>query len=122
MVAKAKSARKKSTKNKYKSEPLLSNIKKPTNLSVNEWQIILRRQIAQRTVFKISNIGDGAVYSDYNIYNTATKTRTKLHCAAATTALTFVPATILKPTNSAPANTLKPCWLIPIKNLLCVNY
>src|SRR5678815_2955019 len=89
MAAKAKAARKKSTKNKYKSELLLSNTRKPINLSVNEWQTILRRQIAQRTVFKISNIGDGAVYSDYNVYNTATKNTYKVALRSADNSLNY---------------------------------
>lgn len=89
MAAKAKAARKKSTKNKYKSELLLSNTKKPTNLSVNEWQTILRRQVAQRTVFKISNIGDGTVYSDYNVYNTNTKNTYKVALRSSDNSLNF---------------------------------
>ena len=89
MATKAKSTRKKSTKNKYKSEPLLSNAKKPANLSVTEWQTILRRQIAERTVFKISNIGDGAVYSDYNVFNTSTKNTYKVALRSSDNSLNF---------------------------------
>ncbi|HEX5150332.1 MAG TPA: DEAD/DEAH box helicase [Parafilimonas sp.] len=89
MAAKEKSARKKSTKNKYKSEPLLSNTKKPNNLLVNDWQTILRRQIAQRTIFKISNIGDGAVYSDYSVYNTTTRNTYKVALRSSDNSLNF---------------------------------
>ena len=68
-----KSAKKKSAKGKYKSKPLLSNTRKPTDLSVTEWQALLRKQIAERSSFKIANVGDGLVYSDYSVYNNNTK-------------------------------------------------
>lgn len=72
--------RKKNVKGKYKSKlgPLLSNTKKPANLTIAEWQTILRKQIAERSSFKISNIGDGLVYSDYNVYNISTKNTYKV--------------------------------------------
>jgi SNF2 family DNA or RNA helicase len=88
-MAAAKSGQRKSTKNKYKSEPLLSNTKKPNDLAVEEWQTILRKQIAQRTVFKISNIGFGAVYSDYNVYNTNTKNTYKVALRSSDNSLNF---------------------------------
>jgi SNF2 family DNA or RNA helicase len=88
-MAATKSKRKRSAKGKYKSEPLLSNTKKPTNLSVTDWQTTLRKQIAQRTVFKISNIGDGAVYSDYSVYNTATKNTYKVALRSSDASLNF---------------------------------
>jgi SNF2 family DNA or RNA helicase len=88
-MAAAKSTRRKSTKNKFKSKPLLSNTKKPNDLTVEEWQTILRRQIAQRTVFKISNIGFGAVYSDYSVYNASTKNTYKVALRSSDNSLNF---------------------------------
>ena len=63
----------KSVKEKYKSKPVLSNTRKPTDLSVNEWQTILRKQVAESSGFKITNIAGGLVYSDYSVYNISTK-------------------------------------------------
>jgi len=63
---------------RYNAVPLLSNTRKPANMPVAEWQTILRKQIAERTVFKIVNTGDGLVYSDYTVYNTSTKNTYKV--------------------------------------------
>ena len=77
--AKEKTPRKrKSAKGKYKSKPVFSNTRKPESLTVNEWQTELRKQIAERSVFKITNIGDGFVYSDYKVYNSGTKNTYKV--------------------------------------------
>jgi SNF2 family DNA or RNA helicase len=88
-ATKKKAARKKSVKGKYKSKPLLSNTKKPTDLSENEWQIILRKQIAERSQFKIINIGDGIVYSDYSVYNNSTKNTYKVALRSHDNSLNF---------------------------------
>jgi superfamily II DNA/RNA helicase len=63
---------------KYKSKPFFSNTRKPESLTVSEWQTALRKQIAERSVFKITNIGDGFVYSDYKVYNSGTKNTYKV--------------------------------------------
>ena len=64
---------KKSAKGKFKSKPLLSNIRKPVDMPVTVWQTMLRKQAAERAEFKINNIGEGLVYSDYSVYNDSTK-------------------------------------------------
>ncbi|MEP6845063.1 MAG: DEAD/DEAH box helicase, partial [Panacibacter sp.] len=68
----------KSAKRKYKSKPILSNTRKPADLSVPEWQTELRKQIAERSEFKITNTGEGLVYSDYRVYNSNTKNSYKV--------------------------------------------
>ncbi|MEP7238917.1 MAG: SWIM zinc finger family protein [Ferruginibacter sp.] len=70
---KNKIQKKKTAKVKNTFKPLLSNSKKPQNLTIFEWQSQLRRQAAERLSFKITNIGEGLVYSDYKIYNNTTK-------------------------------------------------
>ena len=77
-TSKKKPTKKKSAKGQYKSKPILSNTKKPSDLSVAEWQTVLRKQIAERSGFKISNIGDGLVYSDYSVHNISTKNSYKV--------------------------------------------
>ena len=47
--SKASAKPKKTAKRKYKSKLLLSNTRKPADMSVNEWQSALRGQIAERS-------------------------------------------------------------------------
>ena len=82
-------ARKKSNKRKYKSKPVLSNTKKPGDLSVSEWQSELRKQIAESSEFKITNVGEGLVYSDYSVYNNATKNTYKVALRSRDNSLNF---------------------------------
>jgi SNF2 family DNA or RNA helicase len=49
----------------------------------------LRRQIAQQFSFKISNIGDGGVYTDYSVYNIATKNTYKVALRSSDNSLNF---------------------------------
>lgn len=69
---------KKTAKGKYKSKPHISYTQKPRNMSVQEWQTILRQQIAEISTFEISNTGNGLVFSDYNVYNVGTKNAYKV--------------------------------------------
>ncbi|MEO9021296.1 MAG: hypothetical protein ABI237_05040 [Ginsengibacter sp.] len=67
---------KKSEKNKkraYKPKSQLSNIHNLTDMTAEQWQLGLRKQMAEKTDFKFSNIGDGVAFSDYKVYNTDTK-------------------------------------------------
>lgn len=79
----------KSAKGKYKSKPILSNTRKPTDLSVNEWQTILRKQVAESSAFKITNITGGLVYSDYSVYNVNTKNTYKVALRSSDNSLNF---------------------------------
>lgn len=72
MATTIKPKRKKTKKRNYKPNPQLSNTRKPTDMSVAEWQTKLRKQIAEKSDFKITNIGEELAYSDYNVYNAAT--------------------------------------------------
>lgn len=59
-------ATKKTDTNKQKK---VSYYNKPENLTIDEWQIALRKQFAQTQHFKLENIGIGKVASDYNVTN-----------------------------------------------------
>jgi len=48
---------------------IISHTKKPIELSVTEWQAVLRKQIATMQKFTITNTGDGEVFSDYRVFN-----------------------------------------------------
>ncbi len=72
--------KKKSTKAKkrqYKPTQL-SNTRMPSEMTVEQWQTGLRKQIAEKTDFKFSNIGDGISFSDYKVYNATTKNNYKV--------------------------------------------
>lgn len=47
--------------------------KKPDDMSIDEWQILLRKQFGIKQDFKVCNIGDHPVYSDYTVYNEETQ-------------------------------------------------
>lgn len=47
----------------------ISHINKPSNLSLTDWQIALRKQFGSDNVFDVKNIGDRPVYSDFNVCN-----------------------------------------------------
>ena len=69
---------KKSKKRNYKPKVQLSNTRKPVDMTVEQWQLGLRKQIAEKTDLKFSNIGDGLVFSDYKVYNASTKNNYKV--------------------------------------------
>ena len=49
----------------------LSRLIKPAEMSLEEWQIALRRQYGLEQVFSLRNLGDQAVFSDFEITNPA---------------------------------------------------
>lgn len=51
------------------SELRIPYYKKPTHLSVDQWQWSLRKQFGEENPFVISNIGQQPVFSDYLVYN-----------------------------------------------------
>jgi SNF2 family DNA or RNA helicase len=62
----------KTTKKKKKPEYLpkhVSHTNKPENMPDKEWQAALRRQLAEKEVFDIKNIGSEPVYSDYSVFS-----------------------------------------------------
>ncbi|MBL7112434.1 MAG: DEAD/DEAH box helicase [Bacteroidales bacterium] len=46
--------------------------RKPEDLSLDEWQAELRKQFASEQKFKVKNIGDHPVYSDFEVFNQET--------------------------------------------------
>jgi superfamily II DNA or RNA helicase len=64
--------KKSSTNNKKKKKPIIPYHRKPENMSLDQWQVALRKQFAEQQVFNIENIGREAVFSDYHVYNPLT--------------------------------------------------
>jgi superfamily II DNA or RNA helicase len=52
----------------------LSRLHKPEHLSLETWQIELRRQFGQEQKFKLANLGIRSVFSDYQVANPESKT------------------------------------------------
>ena len=51
----------------------ISPTHKPTHLTVEEWQVILRREFGQAQNFKLKNIGERPIFSEFIITNPSTK-------------------------------------------------
>ena len=43
--------------------------RKPADMTVEEWQIALRRQFAEKQNFEVTNVGDHPVFSDFRVFN-----------------------------------------------------
>ena len=72
---KRKPAKKKPAK---KKAPRVPYHKKPENLSPRAWQTALRKQFAADNDFEIENRGEHPVYSDFTVYNPASKSTYKV--------------------------------------------
>lgn len=74
-----KSKAKKSSSNpSEKKKTTIPYHRKPDNLSLDEWQILLRKQFAGLQEFKITNIGGESVFSDYTVFNPLTSNTYKV--------------------------------------------
>jgi superfamily II DNA or RNA helicase len=50
----------------------VSRTRKPEDLSLEQWQIALRRQYAQKQVFRLVNLGTEPIFSEFTVTNPAT--------------------------------------------------
>ncbi len=50
-------------------KPKLSRLHKPENLSLEEWQILLRRQFGREQKFRLKNLGDRPAFSEFLVNN-----------------------------------------------------
>ena len=51
------------------SNKKVSYYRKPENMTIEDWQIALRRQFAEKQNFSVRNIGDRPVFSDFKVFN-----------------------------------------------------
>lgn len=51
----------------------LSHVVKPKELSLEEWQILLRRQITKDEIFRVKNIGEDPIFSTFELTNPETE-------------------------------------------------
>ena len=50
-------------------EPSVSHLRRPLGMDVKVWQTQLRRQFGRAQSFKLKNVGEAAVFSDYEVTN-----------------------------------------------------
>jgi hypothetical protein len=81
--------KKHSNKKKPTAKATLSHTRKPAHLTVAEWQTLLRKQIAEKSAFTITNVGEGLVYSDYKVYNNGSKNTYKVALRSKDNSLNF---------------------------------
>jgi superfamily II DNA or RNA helicase len=56
-----------------KQHRTLSRLRKPEDMSLDEWQIGLRRDFAKTQKFRVKNLGDEPLFSDFEVTNPANK-------------------------------------------------
>lgn len=64
-------AEKKASKKKVVEK--ISHLIKPLGMTLDQWQIILRKQIARESSFRIQNVGNHPVFSNFKVNNPKTK-------------------------------------------------
>jgi superfamily II DNA or RNA helicase len=57
----------------------LSHLKKPPEMSLEDWQRELRRQFGREQHFRLKNIGDHAVFSEFEVANSQTQRTYRVH-------------------------------------------
>src|SRR6516225_8756124 len=57
------------TKQEKRKPPKLSRLQKPQDMSLEAWQIELRKQFGREQKFKLRNLGDHPVFSDFEVTN-----------------------------------------------------
>ena len=62
----------KQNRKRKKSKNQVSPLKRPEHLSLEEWQIALRRQIGQDSSLRLKNMGNHPVFSDFEVRNVKT--------------------------------------------------
>ncbi|MCX6256879.1 MAG: DEAD/DEAH box helicase [Bacteroidia bacterium] len=68
----------KSAKKRVPTQDKVSYHRKPTDMSLDDWQITLRRQFAEKQNFTVTNTGDHPVFSDYQVFNPESKSNYKV--------------------------------------------
>lgn len=65
-------------KKQKKQKRKIPYYRKPDDMTVDEWQIALRRQFAEKQDFKVTNLGDNPVFSDFLVYNPVSQSENKV--------------------------------------------
>ena len=57
---------------KSKKPKKISRLRKPDEMSLEQWQVALRRQFGREQDFKLKNIGDEPIFSEFEVTNPET--------------------------------------------------
>lgn len=68
----AKSGKRKASKGPRKVGKI-SRLRKPEEMSLEQWQVALRRQFAQKQSLRLTNIGDEPIFSEFAVVNPQTQ-------------------------------------------------
>src|SRR5260370_39720258 len=55
--------------NETPKKPKLSRLPKPEGMSLEDWQIELRRQFGRMQKFRLRNVGDQALFAEFEVTN-----------------------------------------------------
>ena len=58
---------------KVAKQKKLSRVRKPEEMSLEQWQVELRRQFGREQKLRLRNVGEGPLFSDYEVANPATR-------------------------------------------------
>lgn len=61
------------TKRAAKAPKRISRLRKPEDMSLEAWQIALRRQFGRELKLRLKNVGDAPIFSDFEVTNPQTK-------------------------------------------------
>ncbi|MCX5644978.1 MAG: DEAD/DEAH box helicase [Phycisphaerae bacterium] len=67
----AKAVRRKPSKGAFQGAKV-SRLRKPEEMSLEQWQIALRKQFARKQSFRLTNVGDEPVFSEFTVANPQT--------------------------------------------------
>jgi superfamily II DNA or RNA helicase len=70
-------------------EPSVSHLRRPMGMDVKAWQTQLRRQFGRAQFFKLKNVGDEAVFSDFQVTNPQNGNRYRVAIRGANTGENF---------------------------------
>jgi hypothetical protein len=70
-------------------EPSVSHLRRPMGMDVKDWQTQLRRQFGRAQSFKLKNVGNEAVFSDFQVTNLQNGNRYRVAIRGANTGENF---------------------------------
>ena len=88
----------------------LSRLNKPEDMSLEDWQIELRRQFGREQAFTLKNLGEQPIFSEFEVTNPQSQSTYRVHIRGTQPGDNTAPAPISPPTRSAPASTSNSPW------------
>ncbi len=77
-MSKQTATRKIKKSRKKKKEKKISYTRKPDDLTLDQWQAALRKQFGKQIKFKLTNLGEHPIFSDFHILNPETGSQYKI--------------------------------------------